>query len=122
MPSLTIDNRKIQVPDGTNLLEAARMAGVKIPSLCYLKNVQAIGSCRVCLVEVKGAKALAPSCVTMAGEGMEVQTNSPRARGELVFTSIPSAATVTQEGMRVLAPFTSTRHTRQDPMACTFLR
>lgn len=64
MPSLTIDNRKIQVPDGTNLLEAARMAGVKIPSLCYLKNVQAIGSCRVCLVEVEGAKTLVASCVT----------------------------------------------------------
>ena len=46
MPSLTIDNRKIQVPGGTNLLEAARMAGIKIPSLCYLRNVQAIGSCR----------------------------------------------------------------------------
>jgi NADP-reducing hydrogenase subunit HndD len=80
MPSLTIDNRKIQVPNGTNLLEAARMAGVKIPSLCYLKNVQAIGSCRVCLVEVKGAKTLIPSCVTSVSEGMEVQTNSQRAR------------------------------------------
>ncbi|MFI5368887.1 MAG: NADH-dependent [FeFe] hydrogenase, group A6 [Spirochaetia bacterium] len=80
MPSLTIDNRKIQVADGTNLLEAARQAGVKIPSLCYLRNVQAIGSCRVCMVEVKGAKTLMPSCVTMASEGMEVQTNSPRAR------------------------------------------
>jgi NADP-reducing hydrogenase subunit HndD len=80
MPSLTIDNRKIQVPNGTNLLEAARMAGVKIPSLCYLKSVQAIGSCRVCLVEVKGAKTLIPSCVTPVTEGMEVQTNSPRAR------------------------------------------
>ena len=80
MPSLTIDTRKIQVPAGTNLLEAARMAGIKIPSLCYLKDVQAIGSCRVCLVEVKGAKALVPSCVTTATEGMEVQTNTPRAR------------------------------------------
>jgi len=80
MPALTIDNRKIEVPAGTNLLEAARMAGIKVPSLCYLKNVQAIGSCRVCLVEVKGAKTLMPSCVTMAAEGMEVQTNSARAR------------------------------------------
>ncbi len=80
MPSLTIDNRKIEVPDGTNLLEAARMAGVKIPSLCYLKNVQAIGSCRVCMVEVKAFKTLMPACVTMAMEGMEVQTNSTRAR------------------------------------------
>ncbi len=80
MPALTIDNRKIQVPAGTNLLEAARVAGIKIPSLCYLKNVQAIGSCRVCLVEVKGAKTLLPSCVTVAADGMEVRTNSPRAR------------------------------------------
>ncbi len=80
MPALTIDNRKIDVPAGTNLLEAARLAGIKIPSLCYLKSVQAIGSCRVCLVEVKGAKTLMPSCVTMAAEGMEVKTSSPRAR------------------------------------------
>jgi iron-only hydrogenase group A len=80
MPSLTIDNRKIQVPDGTNLLEAARMAGVKIPSLCYLKNVQAIGSCRVCMVEVKGFKTLMPACVTRTMEGMEVQTNTLRVR------------------------------------------
>jgi NADP-reducing hydrogenase subunit HndD len=80
MPSLTIDNRKIQVQDGTNILEAARMAGVKIPSLCYLKNVQAIGSCRVCMVEVKGFKTLMPACATRTMEGMEVQTNSPRAR------------------------------------------
>ncbi|HUI69575.1 MAG TPA: NADH-dependent [FeFe] hydrogenase, group A6 [Spirochaetia bacterium] len=80
MPALTIDNKNIDVPAGTNLLEAARLAGIRIPSLCYLKNVQAIGSCRVCLVEVKGAKTLMPSCVTMAAEGMEVQTNSPRAR------------------------------------------
>jgi NADP-reducing hydrogenase subunit HndD len=80
MPTLTIDNRKIEVPEGTNLLEAARQAGVQIPSLCYLKNVQAIGACRVCLVEVEGAKALAASCVTPATEGMKVRTNSARVR------------------------------------------
>ena len=80
MPALTIDNRKVQVPDGTNLLDAARMAGVTIPSLCYLKNVQAIGACRVCLAEVEGAKTLVASCVTPATEGMKVHTNSPRVR------------------------------------------
>ena len=80
MPALTIDNRKVQVPDGTNLIDAARLAGVTIPSLCYLKNVQAIGSCRVCLVEVEGAKSLAASCVTPATEGMKVHTNSSRVR------------------------------------------
>jgi len=51
MPSLTIDNKTISVADGTSLLEAARQAGVHVPSLCYLKKVQAIGSCRVCLME-----------------------------------------------------------------------
>ncbi len=80
MPALTIDSRKIDVPDGTNLLEAARIAGVKIPSLCYLRNVQAIGSCRVCMVEVKGAKTLMPACVTQATPNMEVFTNTPRVR------------------------------------------
>ncbi|MCX7040659.1 MAG: 2Fe-2S iron-sulfur cluster-binding protein, partial [Spirochaetes bacterium] len=80
MPALTIDNRKVQVPDGTNLIDAARLAGVTIPSLCYLKHVQAIGACRVCLVEVEGAKALAASCVTPATEGMKVHTNSSRVR------------------------------------------
>ena len=80
MPSLTIDNRKVDVAAGTNLLDAARQAGVTIPSLCYLKNVQAIGSCRVCLVEVEGAKTLMASCVTPASEGMKVHTNSPRVR------------------------------------------
>jgi iron-only hydrogenase group A len=80
MPALTIDNRKVQVPDGTNLIDAARLAGVTIPSLCYLKHVQAIGACRVCLVEVEGAKSLAASCVTPATEGMKVHTNSSRVR------------------------------------------
>jgi NADP-reducing hydrogenase subunit HndD len=80
MPTLSIDDRKIDVPEGTSLLEAARQAGVQVPSLCYLKNVQAIGSCRVCLVEVEGAKALMASCVTPATQGMKVRTNSARVR------------------------------------------
>jgi iron-only hydrogenase group A len=80
MPSLTIDNKTISVADGTSLLEAARQAGVHVPSLCYLKKVQAIGSCRVCLMEVEGAKTLMASCVTPAFEGMKVHTNSARVR------------------------------------------
>jgi iron-only hydrogenase group A len=80
MPTLSIDDRKIDVPEGTSLLEAARQAGVQVPSLCYLKNVQAIGSCRVCLVEVEGAKTLMASCVTPATQGMKVRTNSARVR------------------------------------------
>jgi len=80
MPQLTIDGTAVQVPDGTSLLEAARQAGIRIPTLCYLKDVQAIGACRVCLVEVEGAKALVASCVTPAAEGMKVRTNTRRVR------------------------------------------
>ena len=80
MPTLTIDNKTIEVPEGTTLLEAARESGIRIPTLCYLENVQAIGACRVCLVEVQGAKALVPSCVTPATEGMVVHTNTRRVR------------------------------------------
>jgi NADP-reducing hydrogenase subunit HndD len=80
MPALTIDNKRVQVAEGTNILEAARAAGVHVPTLCYLEKVQAIGSCRVCLVEVEGAKTLVASCVTPAAEGMKVHTNSKRVR------------------------------------------
>ena len=80
MQTLTIDNKKIQVPDGTPIIEAARQVGVKIPFLCYLKKVQAIGACRVCLVEVEGAKTLMAACSTPAWEGMKVHTNSGRVR------------------------------------------
>ncbi len=80
MQTLTIDNNKVEVPDGTTILDAANKAGVNIPTLCYLEGVQAIGACRVCLVEVKGAKTLVASCVTPAANGMKVNTNSRRVR------------------------------------------
>lgn len=80
MPTVTIDSKKIEVPEGTTLLEAAGKAGIRIPTLCYLENLQAIGACRVCLVEVQGAKTLVPSCVTPATEGMVVLTNTRRVR------------------------------------------
>jgi iron-only hydrogenase group A len=70
----------VEVAEGTNILEAARRAGVHIPTLCYLENVQAVGACRVCLVEVEGAKTLMASCVTPVSEGMKVHTNSKRVR------------------------------------------
>ena len=80
MPALSIDNKRVEVAEGTNILEAARRAGVHIPTLCYLENVQAVGACRVCLVEVEGAKTLMASCVTPVSEGMKVHTNSKRVR------------------------------------------
>lgn len=80
MPVLTIDDRKVGVPEGATILDAARKAGIQVPTLCYLEKVQAIGACRVCLVEVEGAKTLIASCVAPAGEGMKVHTSSRRVR------------------------------------------
>ncbi|HNR30650.1 MAG TPA: NADH-dependent [FeFe] hydrogenase, group A6 [Candidatus Hydrogenedentes bacterium] len=81
MPTVTIDNVRVEVPAGTTILDAAKQAGVKVPTLCYLKDVQAIGACRVCLVEVQGARTLVASCVTPVADGMVVHTNTKRARG-----------------------------------------
>jgi iron-only hydrogenase group A len=80
MPTLTIDGTKIEVPEGTTVLQACRQAGAKVPTLCYLEDVQTIGACRVCLVEVEGAKALVASCAQPANDGMVVHTSSPRVR------------------------------------------
>ena len=80
MPKLTIDGREIVVPEGTTILDAAGQMGVKIPTLCYLKDLQAIGACRVCVVEIEGAKTLAASCVMPAADGMKVHTNTRRVR------------------------------------------
>jgi iron-only hydrogenase group A len=80
MPTLTINGTQVQVPDGTTILHAAQKAGVRIPTLCYLEGVHAVGACRVCLVEVEKAKTLIPSCVTPVAEGMVIRTNSRRVR------------------------------------------
>lgn len=80
MVNLKIDNIEVELNDGTTILEAASHAGIPIPSLCYLKGINEIGACRVCVVEVKGKDKLLPACNNMVEEGMEVFTNSPRAR------------------------------------------
>jgi NADP-reducing hydrogenase subunit HndD len=80
MVNLKIDNIKIRVKEGTTILEAASLAGIPVPSLCYLKGINEIGACRVCIVEVKGKDKLLPACNNMAEDGMEVLTNSPRVR------------------------------------------
>ena len=80
MVNLKIDNIPVSVPAGTSVLEAARSAGIKIPSLCFLKDINEIGACRICVVEVKGAKSLVASCVYPVAEGMEVYTNTERVR------------------------------------------
>jgi NADP-reducing hydrogenase subunit HndD len=80
MVKLTIDGIQIEVPRGTTVLEAARAANIQIPTLCYLKGINEIGACRMCLVEVKGARNLQASCVYPAADGMEIRTNSPTVR------------------------------------------
>ena len=76
--NLKINGIDVQVKEGTTILQAAREAGMKIPSLCYLKGINEIGACRVCVVEVKGARSLVASCVHPVSEGMEVTTNSKK--------------------------------------------
>ncbi len=76
--NLKINNIPVTVDAGTTILEAARQCGIKIPTLCYLKDINAIGACRVCVCEVKGARSLVAACVYPVNEGMEVFTNTER--------------------------------------------
>ena len=78
--TLTINGQSVTVPQDYTVLQAARQAGIDIPTLCYLKDINEIGACRMCLVEVKGARALATACVYPVSEGMEVFTSTPRVR------------------------------------------
>nr|WP_277998908.1 NADH-dependent [FeFe] hydrogenase, group A6 [Moorella sulfitireducens] len=77
---MTIDNIPVEVEAGTTILQAAGKAGIHIPTLCYLEGINEIGACRVCVVEVEGARNLMASCVAPVAEGMVVKTNSPRVR------------------------------------------
>ncbi|MBN1630542.1 MAG: (2Fe-2S)-binding protein, partial [Thermoleophilia bacterium] len=80
MPTLTVDDVEVEVPAGASVLEACRRAGASVPSLCYLEGREAIGACRLCMVEVEGAKTLVASCAQLASEGMVVLTSTPRVR------------------------------------------
>ena len=80
MVNLKINGQDVSVPAGTTVLEAARTAGIDIPTLCYLKDVSQTGSCRMCLVEIKGGRALQAACVYPVAEGLEVYTNTPAVR------------------------------------------
>ena len=78
--NIKINNMPLSVPKGISILEAARMAGIEIPTLCYLKKINEIGACRICMVEVKGARSLVTACVYPVNEGMEIFTNTERVR------------------------------------------
>ncbi|MGN1143508.1 MAG: [FeFe] hydrogenase, group A [Anaerovoracaceae bacterium] len=80
MVNLKINGQKISVAEGTTIMEAARQVGVEIPHLCYLKEINEIGACRVCIVELAGHNKMVTACNTVCQEGMEVLTNSPRVR------------------------------------------
>ena len=80
MVNLTIDKKAVCVPEGTTILDAARSVGIDIPTLCFLKEINEIGACRICMVEVEGQDRLIPSCNNVVADGMVVYTNSPRVR------------------------------------------
>lgn len=76
--TLKINGMEVSAPKGSTILEAARLAHIEIPTLCFLKDINEIGACRVCVVEVKGARSLVASCVYPVNDGMEVWTNTPK--------------------------------------------
>ena len=80
MVNLKINGIAVSVPEGSTILQAAKLANVRIPTLCYLKEIQCIGSCRMCLVEATGARGLVAACVYPVSEGMGVRTNTPKVR------------------------------------------
>lgn len=80
MVTLTIDGQEVRVPAGTTVLEAAQKAGIDIPTLCFLKGINKLGACRVCLVEIEKTRGLQASCVYPVAEGMKVKTTSPLIR------------------------------------------
>ena len=82
MVNITIDNQKITVPEGTTIMEAAKELGIPIPKLCYLKDINEIAACRVCVVEMEGMDQLITSCNNVVKEGMVLYTNSPKVRAD----------------------------------------
>ena len=80
MVNIKINGKPVEVQEGKTILEAARENNIHIPTLCYLKDLNQIGACRMCLVEIKGARALQAACVYPVSEGLEIYTNSAKVR------------------------------------------
>ena len=74
--TLTIDGQEVKTTKGTTILQAARQVGIDIPTLCFLKDINEVGDCRMCIVEVEGRRGFATSCIQKAEEGMIVHTNN----------------------------------------------
>ena len=75
--TLTIDGVQVKAPKGTTILEAAKLAGIDIPTLCFLKEINEVGDCRMCIVEVEGRRGFATSCIQTVEEGKVVHTHTP---------------------------------------------
>ena len=75
---ITVDGIKIEVPEGATILKAAQMAGIDIPTICYHDYCTANALCRICVVEVSGARTLIPSCIASVSDGMHISTSTPR--------------------------------------------
>lgn len=75
--TLTIDGQKVKAKEGTTILQAAKQAGIDIPTLCFLKDINEVGDCRMCIVEVEGRRGFATSCIQTVEEGMVVHTHTP---------------------------------------------
>lgn len=90
--TLKIDGADVAIEEGSTVLQAAKEAGVTIPTLCHLEGVSDVGACRLCMVEIEGTPKLFPACVTQVAEGMNIQTSSPKLQEyrrmvvELLFT------------------------------------
>ena len=120
--SLQIDGTEVSVPAGSTILDACRAQGLDIPTLCYLDNLTPVNVCRVCVVEVKGARVLAPACSRKVEEGMEVQTESERVKlsRKVVLEFLGSTVDLSLAGPR--EPATSTTHTRHTFTGVRFSR
>ena len=77
MINLTINGKAVQAEEGSTILEAARKVNIDIPTLCFLKGINEVGDCRMCVVEVEGRRGFATACIQKVEEGMVVKTSTP---------------------------------------------
>jgi len=103
MPKVTIDGKTREVPEGTTVLEAASMMGIRIPTLCHHPKLTPFGGCRLCIVEIKGIPRPVTSCTTPVNDGMEVTTSTPNIEGlrktvlELILSDHPNDCMVCEK-------------------------
>ena len=106
MVALEIDGQPVSVPDGTTILSACATVGIEIPTLCFLETLRPANVCRLCVVEVEGARVLAPSCSRAVEPGMKVHSDSARVRHsrklvlELLASSVDLSATIIKRQFR----------------------